>query len=604
MRVFFQNLAGSMLALCLFFGGAAVFAIVLLVGLIALLGDDDAIEILPGSVLVLDLNATISDAPPSYNSEELIRELVGGRGAPRLYLWQIIDALERAASDDRISSVLLYGTLMVENYGSGYGSLRDVRNALLRFRESGKPVFAFLRNPGVRDYYLASVANEVNLDNMSWLALNGLSAEMIFFGPALDKYGVGVQITRVGDFKSAVEPFTRADFSSESRLQMEELYGQLWQQMLIDIDESRGIPVSELEWIAAEKALLSGEDARDLGLVDRVAPLDWVIEFLKDFAGEDGLYETFRQVSIVDYHADTRRFYGDTYTDRTIAVVYLEGDIVDGEGYSDQAGADRIARELRQLRSDPNIRGIVVRMNSPGGSASASEVIQRELTLCREQKTVVISMGSLAASGAYWIATAGDFIIAEPTTVTGSIGVFGLLFNIRDLAGNHGVSFDGVKTSPFADLGTLTRPMSDLEMEKIQGLTDYLYDVFLQRVADSRGMDRAAVERVAGGRVWTGVAAAELGLIDGFGGLGAAVAEAAKREGISDRYSILQVPDEQALAEFLVDAFLSSDRTPPLVRSHPSGMLSEISRRAELRHLRNLNDPRGIYARLPYWLIE
>lgn len=604
MRAFFQNLAGSLLALCLFFGGAAAFAVVVVIGLIALFSEEEPIRILPGSVLVVDLNASISDAPPTFDGEELIMELMGGRRVPRLYLWQILDCLERAASDDRISSVFLHGSLMVDNYGSGYGSLADVRNALLRFRESGKPVFAFLRNPGVRDYYLASAADAVTLDYLSWMDLTGLSAEMIFFGPALEKYGIGVQVTRVGEFKSAVEPFTRSDFSAESRLQMEELYGQLWSRILGDVSLSRDIPVVDLQRIAAERGLLSALDARELGLIDEIAALDEMLEFLKGFGGEDPYYETFRQVSIGDYYADTRQFYGNTYTDRTVAIVYLEGDIVDGEGSSYQAGADRIARELRQLRQDSNISAIVLRMNSPGGSAFGAEVIQRELRLCSEKMPVVISMGSVAASGAYWIATAGDVIIAEPMTVTGSIGVFGLLLNVRQLAENHGVTFDGVKTGPFADLGTFTRPMSELEMDKIQDLTDYLYDEFLARVANSRSMDRATVERVAGGRVWTGQAAAEMGLVDAFGGLGVAVAAAAERAGVSDRYSVLQVPEQVPLADFLIESLMRPDRTPPLVRSAGGGLMKEVTRRADLRALRALNDPRGIYARLPYWVLE
>lgn len=600
MRAFFKQLATTLLALCLFFGGAATLILLLVIGLIAVLSIEEPVEVQSGSILVINLSAAITDSPPAVQGN-LLRKLVDGDGTPHLYLWQIVDCLQRAAEDERIAGVFLHGNLM-SGSGTELGCLQNIRNALLQFRELGKPVIAHMRNPGVLDYYIASAANRVAVDHMTWIDLTGLSTEAIFLGPALEKYGIGVQVTRAGDFKSAVEPFTRADFSDEARLQLEELYWHLWQQILFDIDESRGLGLDVLEGVVREQGVISAQVAMDLGLVDEVAALDEIIGYLKEVGAEDADNNTFLQVSIDEYYTDTQQFYGETYTDRTVAVVYLEGDIVDGEGYPDQAGGDRIARELRRLRQDPNVCAIVMRVNSPGGSAFAAEVIRRELMLCREKMPVVVSMGGVAASGAYWIATAGDVIIAEPMTVTGSIGVFGLMINIQELAQRHGVSFDGVKTGPFADLGTITRPMTDAEMAKIHSITEYIYDEFLTHVANGRNLDRAVVEQLAGGRVWSGLAAVQIGLVDDFGGLGAAIAEAAERADVSERYSIMQVPEPIPFLDYMLDSLLVPDQTPPLVKA--VGLSLNESQQGMLHMLKSLNDPRGVYARLPYWLVE
>src|ERR1035438_10432650 len=307
----------------------------------------------------------------------------------------------------------------------------------------------------------------------------------MFFGEAFKKYGVEVQVTRVGKFKSAVEPFITDHMSEPNRQQVRKLLDDIWGEWKDSVAKDRQKAPLDLQAIADEQGLVEAEDAKKLGLVDRVAPYDEVLGELKKLSGKQGKDKDFPQIALATYAGID----GEAKSGRTrIAVVVAEGDIVDGEGKASQAGGDRLSRELRRLRLDDRVKAVVLRVNSPGGSVAASELIQREVVLTKAVKPVVVSMGQLAASGGYWISTYGNRIFAEPTTITGSIGVFGLRPNVKKLANEHGITWDSVQTAKLANPMTFTRPKNDLELNRIQGLVDHIYAQFIAKVAESRKM--------------------------------------------------------------------------------------------------------------------
>jgi protease-4 len=349
--------------------------------------------------------------------------------------------------------------------------------------------------------------------------------------------------------------------------------------------------------------------ARDAKLIDRTAYVDEVITDLKQQTGAAATKKTFKQISLADYAKiapDAAANEKNQTADKDkptvhggIALVYAEGDIVDGEGDLGEIGGAKFARELRELRQDKDIKAVVLRVNSPGGSAPASEAIQREIRLTRQVKPVIVSMGSYAASGGYWISTYGDYIFAEPTTITGSIGVFGIQFDMQKLANNLGVTFDSVKTGKFADAITITRPKTDEELAVFQRLVDWIYGEFVSKVAESRKLKREFVEEIAQGRVWSGTEAKRLGLVDEIGGLDAALAYAAKKAGLGNNYELTEYPRKKDLSEVISDLL---DDMKNVSGAHArAGVADQIIQRftAELKTLKSFNEPSGLYARLP-----
>lgn len=602
MKGFFQSLLGSLTAGVIFVFLGFIAFILFIVGLASLGSAPPLVEIEPDSVLVFDLNMTIQDAPVHVGFEEAVAEALGTPFAVT-YLYKVIDALERAATDDDISALFLHGSLLEQGYGSGLAAVSEIRQALLNFKESGKPVYVYLVDPTQKDYYLASVADEIWMNPFGLLSLNGLAVDAPFLGSMLQKYGIGVQTTRVGEYKSAVEMFTRDGMSEADREQTTVLLNLIWNQLLAEIGAARGIGPEAIASLSDDSAFFSAEEARAAALVDQVAYLDEMIRHLSERYRYAEMGETFGQVNLLDYAA-TRGFEWDstTYTGERIAVVYAEGDIVDGYDYIDFVGGDWLAYELRRLRNDPEVKAVVLRVNSPGGSAVASEIIQRETRLLAKEKPLIVSMGSYAASGGYWISAYADKILAQPYTITGSIGVFGLVFNIEGLAENLELHFDGVKTAPFADIYTVSRPRSEEEMALIQKFTDQIYNAFLAKVAEGRSLDASVVSEIAQGRVWAGTSARELGLVDEFGGLDAAIREALTL-GELEYYAIEQVPSVATFAENLA-MMLEQQGAPPVVKS--PGLLEQLATEFENHNskLRSFNDPRSIYARMPFGLDE
>lgn len=609
MKNFFTAFFASLSAMIVFAVGAVGLFFMLFVALAAL-GEKKPVTVTPGSYLVFDLNATIQDAPTQGDGLEEFLEALGGDAPQVLQLREVTRALQAAAHDDAVAGLYLTGQVSGQGYGSGFAALKEVREAIAAFKAAGKPVKAYLDYAGTRDYYLASAASEIVLDPYGAILMPGLAAQPLFYAGTFDKLGIGVQVTRVGKYKSAIEPFTRKDMSPESRAQTKKLLDDVWQNLTATMEESRGLTRGSLQAIVDEKGFIRPEAALAAKLIDRVAYVDEVLAGLKKETGRADTKQAFKQIGLKEYakltstngltatRSSTVKVDTDAGSRGKLAIVYAEGEIVDGTG-NDQGYVygEKISRLLRRLREDESVKAVVLRVNSPGGSVAASEAIQREVLLIQAIKPVVVSLGTVAASGGYWIASGTERIFAEPTTITGSIGVFGLFLNFQGLATDKlGLTFDTVKTGKFADANTVLRPKTDEELAVYQTYVDWVYDQFIGKVAESRQLDRAAVQEMAQGRVWSGAEALKLGLVDELGGLAAAVKFAADKAKLGAQVKISEYPAKKPIAEAFVDAFEGRRREQTL--SGPFGVfLREAT--AEVQSLEKFNDPRGLYARIP-----
>lgn len=610
MKNFFTSFFATITALVVFLLGGFILSFLLLGALIAM-GQKKPAAVQEGSYLVFDLSANIMDTPAQNEGMEEFIEALGGEAPNNLQLRQVTRALQAAATDKSIKGLYLTGSLRPMNYGSGYAALKEVREALQAFKASGKPVKAYLNYAVTRDFYLASVADELVLDPYGAILMPGLASQPMFYAGAFEKFGIGVQVTRVGKYKSAVEPYTRKDMSPESREQVQKLIDDVWQTLTTTIEEGRAMPAGALQRLVDAKGFIRAEAALQHKLVDRVAYVDEVLGELKVATGRrKDSSEPFKQIGLKDYarlvsgHGLTAQRHAAEKIDLTggkgrVAIVYAEGEIVDGygneEGYIYGA---KTARMLRGIRLDDSIKAVVLRVNSPGGSVSASEAIAREMRLLAEKKTVVISMGSLAASGGYWIAMPGERIFAEPATITGSIGVYGIFVNFQGLMNDKlGLTFDTVKTGRFADAASAVRPKTPDELALFQESVDWVYDQFLTKVTDSRKLDRKLVEEIAQGRVWSGTEALKLGLVDEIGGLNAAIKHAARKAGLGDSFRVSEYPRAKQFAEAFTEALEGHRRDKSF--SGPVGLLLNEAVQ-ELETLSRFNDPNGLYARLPF----
>lgn len=602
MKNFFTAMLGALVALIVFFGGCFLL-FVALVAMVAALGNNKeyaSANFESGSYVVIDLATGITDAP-----EPIDLGFLGSR-RDTLQLRTVIHAIRAAAKDDRVSGIFISGDLSEAAFGTGYASLHEIRTALNEFKATGKPVVAYLTFATTKSYYLASAASDLVIDPYGVIMMPGLATEPMFFAGAFEKYGVNVQVTRVGKYKSAVEPFIRKDMSPENREEIQRLLNDIWGALLEDIGPSRGLTPQKIQASVDREGIIRADVAKTHRLVDRVAYRDEVYDGLKVKTGRAGdAKRPFKQVTLEQYAKTVKDNVDATPANAElslgggdrIAVVYAEGDIVDGEGQTGEIGSTNFSRELRRLRHDSSVKAVVLRVNSPGGSASASEVIQREVRLMKQTKPIVVSMGSYAASGGYWISTYGDRIFAEPMTITGSIGVFGMQFDVQKLAGNFGITFDRVKTGKYADALTIARPKTPEELAILQNMVDWIYEQFIGKVSESRNLKREQVEEIAQGRVWSGTEAKKIGLVDEIGGLDAAIAYAVKKANVGRNYKLVEYPRRKELVEAIQE--MIEKRSPS--RADSASLTAKIVDRveSELKTLRSFNDPQGIYARLP-----
>lgn len=592
MRDFLKNIVASALGFGLALAAGLVALVVLVVALAAgggAEGQPAAPKVRPGTFLVVGNGLEITDTPDD-GSVGLSELLAGGPGGESVDLWRALEAIDLAAKDRSIRGILL-----AEGLSAGLASRHELRQALEAFAKQGKPVVAWMEAPRVGDYWMASAASTLALHPSGELTFAGLSSYSSYLGATLRQLGIGVQVTKVGQYKSAVEPFTESRMSEPARLQLQQLLDEIWGRLVADTAKSRGIPAARLRDLAGKPGYFTAARALELKLVDKVMHRDELVRFLVEAGAEEDDEGSFRQVTLARYAAKARLPKG---PDGKLAVVYAEGDIVDGFGGPDSIGGDRLAGVIRRLRHDDEVKAVVLRVNSPGGSAYASEIMHRELELLRRKGVpLVVSMGDTAASGGYYIAAPGSTIVADPMTVTGSIGVFGLHFNYGELASRFALGTDGAKTAPYADLLELHRPATEQELAIVQSSVDGIYETFLGVVGRGRKLSREAVHEVAQGRVWTGTQARQRKLVDQLGGLRSSIALAAEQAGKDKRLELVQVPGLGENRQSLLEALMEEGEPAPLfagARRDP--VLGELRAKwRQLRALRNLNDRRGIY---------
>ncbi len=434
---------------------------------------------------------------------------------------------------------------------AGYGALQEIRDALLNFKSAGKFIYAYGEFISEGDYYLASVADGIYLHPQGNLEFNGLSANVTFYKGLFDKLGIEPEIFRVGSYKSAIEPLIRKDLSPENELQLKELLASLNETYLDEVAGTLNVDRSELENIQSQMLAQVPEEAEAYGLVTKLAYEDEV----KDIITEEMGLDDFEDVNIISFKRYAKTVAGKYSKDR-IAVIVGEGEIVMGGDESEAIIGEKFAREIRRARENKSVKGIVVRINSPGGSITASDMIWREVQKTQEVKPIIASMASYAASGGYYMAMACDTIVAQPNTITGSIGIFSVLFNFQDFLDKKiGITNDAVSTGEYSDILTVTRPLSSAEKAIFQKGVERGYKTFIDKVSEGRGMETAEVEAIAGGRVWSGNQALDNGLVDVIGSLQDAIDLAAYKAGVEDDYKVSYYPRLKPFFEEFISRF-------------------------------------------------
>jgi len=595
------SMVGSLAGLILFFSlgtGGLIFL------LLTAVSRDAGPIVKDKSVLVFDLSLNISDTEPNASTSEAIEEALSGDDTNSVTLRTVLDSINKAAKDKRIVAIYLDGSKSSGIGGSGFATLKEVREALERFKASGKKIIAYDVELSKSQYYLSSVADTIILNPMGTLQMNGFSSVPLFYTGALEKFGIGVQVLRVGKYKSAVEPFILKKLSLENRQQTQALLGDLWRDYITTVGKSRKITPQQLQAIADNQGELMASDAQNQRLVDRVAYLDEVVTDLKKLTGSKEQDKTFRQIRLTTYANAEGKDIKKRLSDNKIAIVYAEGEIVNGQGTGQQVGGDSFARQMRLLRQDEDVKAVVLRINSPGGSVTGSDVILREVRLTREKKPVIVSMGNYAASGGYWIATAANYIFAEPNTITGSIGVFGLQFNVQKLANSNGITWDVVKTARYADSTTVSRPKTPQELAIAQKSVNQIYNQFLDKVAEARKIPKLKVAQIAQGRVWSGQDAKKLGLVDELGGIEDAIQYAAQQANLGKNWEVQESPKVRSLEKRILEKLTNEGSLKNA--NQPDPVTAEFLKlKEDVKVLQSLNDPRGIYVRLPFnWRIH
>ena len=595
----FASLIGSILGITLIIGvgfGGLIFFVVSIASQTKDLGP----QVEDKSILVFDLATSITDSRPISSTGEALQEALSSDQATTITLRKAINTLNAAAKDKKIIGIYIKGSNAPGV--TGLANLQEIRQALQRFRETGKTIIAYDMDWTEREYYLSSVADEIAINPLGVLEFNGLSSETMFLSGALDKFGIGVQVTKVGKYKSATEPFLLEKMSPENRQQTLQLLQDIWGQYLQTVATSRKSTTEQLQAIADNQGILMANNALQSKLVDRVVYYDEVLKKLKELTGIEEDDKSFTQISLNNYSKVPRvakTLSKNIKSNNKIAVVYAQGEVVNGSGTSRQIGGDRLAKKLRQLRLDDKVKAVVLRVNSPGGSASASEVISREVKLMSEEKPVIVSMGNIAASGGYWISMNADRIVAEVNTITGSIGVFGVLFNIQEIANQNGITWDVVKIGKFADLNTTSRPKTEDELVLIQKMVDSIYERFIKNVATARNLAPEKVEEIAQGRVWSGANAQKLGLVDEIGGIETAIKVAAEKAELGNSWKIEEYPKSRSLEQQIFRSLSGMEVDIPTMPLDP--LATEFKKlQEELASLRAMNDPYGVYTRLPF----
>ena len=535
MKDFFKFVFASMIGFILSFFVAFLLLIAIIGALVSSAGNEGKVSIASNSVLHVSLDYPITERTDKNPFAEL--DLFGLESKKTLGLNEILANINEAKTDDRIKGIYLD----VSSLSAGMATIEEVRNALIDFKKSGKFIIAYSEVYSQGAYYLSSIADKIYLNPEGMIDFRGLSSEIMFFKGALEKLDIEAQIIKVGTYKSAVEPFILDKMSEPNKQQVSSFLGSMYDHLLSEISKSRKISKESLFSIADSAKIRAPKDALTYKMVDGLKYKDEVLDELKKLTKIDKKKD-IKSVSLEDYTA--KEEIKEESSKNRIAVIYANGEIISGEGDDETIGSERISRAIRKARTDDKVKAIVLRINSPGGSALASDVIWRETVLAKKIKPVIVSMGDVAASGGYYIACAADSIFAQPNTITGSIGVFGIIPNMQKFFKNKlGITFDGVKTGKFADLGSISRPLTEGEKMIIQLEVNKVYDTFTKKVADGRKKDQNYINSIGQGRVWSGTEALNIGLVDRLGDINDAIASAAKKAKLKD-YKIVDYPSQ------------------------------------------------------------
>ena len=587
MKQFFKFMFASMLGTILTFVVIFLFFAALIGSIIALSGDEET-KVKPNSVLQISWKSTIVDRASDNPFEGFDFQTMQSKKPVGLY--GILNNIEKASKDSRIDGIFLD----MESLPAGLATSQEIRNKILEFKESGKFIISYANNYSQNSYYLASLADEIYLNPEGMVLLKGLHSQLMFFKDLLKKLEIDMQIVRGPDnkYKSAVEPLLYNHISEANKEQMQLLLNSAWGTIIQTIGQSRGITIDQLQEMADNLELSTAEKALQYNIIDGILYRDQVMDILKERTGkstDDDIdlitYEKYSNAKIQDEEGLTRD---------KIAIVFAEGSIVQGKGSEGEIGSATTAKAISKARKNDHVKAIVFRVNSGGGDAQASEIIRREIELACKEKPVIVSMGDVAASGGYWISTSADYIFAQPNTITGSIGVFGVIPNLQGLMNNKlHININDVMTNKNSDFIDVMKPMSPFQMAKLNESVTEIYIDFTSLVATTRDLDINYVDSIAKGRVWLGVDALGIGLIDEFGGLEDAIAYAKDEAGL-DNYRIKTYPEKKEFFEQLMEEITGS-ASQSIVKKE----LGEYYTYYE--NMKTLSEMKGVQARIPFF---
>lgn len=546
-------------------------------------------DVKPNSVLYMKLNYEIQDRSvddPFGSINFSSKEMLESTG-----LNVILRNIEHAKTDPNIKGIYME----LSSIPTSTATLQELRDKLIEFKESGKFIACYGETYSQSAYYMASIADHIWLNPEGVIDFHGMASQIMFYKHLFEKLEVEMQIVRGPNnrFKSAVEPYFLDKMSEANREQMDKLLSTVWGQILVAISESRNISVEQLNQIADNLELMTdAKVALNYGLVDQLYYRDQVLAELKTMTGSSD------KINAINNENYAKSYKTKNPSKNEVAIIYASGQIYDGKGSEDNIYSENLSKTIREAREDKDVKAIVLRVNSPGGSALASAIIGRELDLTKEVKPIIVSMGNYAASGGYWISAKADYIFADPTTLTGSIGVFGTFPNLQGLLNNKiGLTFDVAKTNENADFGSVTQPLTPFQYAKLQENVVKTYDDFTRRVAEGRGLRQTYVDSIGQGCVWAGADAIEIGLVDQLGDMEDAIAFAVEKAGLGDDYKVTELPKEKDFFTRIMESFNSNNDLDAALRQK-MGVYYQY-----FEGIENLQKNTGIQARMPFDLV-
>ena len=581
MKKFIKNIFSTLIGILLSF-----FVIVLVfIGIISLVSnlDKKTQKIKENTILKIDLSNEVVERSSSNPFEGV--NLMNPEPKKQIGLNTILNNIEKAKNDDNIIAIYLYSPIV----NAGLSKTEEIRNKLLEFKETGKPIISYNEVYSPKSYYLSSVANKIFLNPQGAIDHRGLGATLMFFKGMLEKLNIDLQIFKVGKFKSAVEPFILEKMSSANRIQLEKLLNSFSENIYDSIANQRNLSLEQVQSDADLLKLTSAKICQELGYVDGLIYEDQIEDTLRLLSSDKKLniVSLNKYKSVKGEKKDISR--------NKIAVIYANGEINSGKGDISSIGSKTTSAAIKKAREDKNVKAIVLRVNSPGGSALASDVIWRETILAKKEKPLVVSMGDYAASGGYYIACAADKIVANPTTLTGSIGVFGMVPNFKEFyKTNFGITFDTVNTNKYSDMG-VNRKLSIFEKNKIQKGVEDIYEVFISKVGSGRNMNTDAVDDIGQGRVWSGYDAKKIGLVDIYGGLEKAISTAASLAELDD-FRVISLPKQEDPVTQIINDLKQTSISDILINEFDFKSLKNI------KTIKRLTKADKIQARIPFIL--